>query len=542
MSPDVTVLSARRRRAILIVVGLALMMVVSAVSGLNVALPDLARDTGASQTDIQWIVDAYAVVFAGLLLAAGAIGDRYGRKGILLAGLILFGGAASVALGADDPSTLIALRAIMGIGAAAVMPVTLSIITTSFPAEERGRAVGVWVGIAGGGAVIGLLGSGILLEFFDWSSFFGLNVALAAAAIIGTLAFVPTSRDADPPRLDIPGALLSLAAISTIVFGFIEGPERGWSDALTVTAFAIGIASLIGFVAWELHIPEPMLDPRLFRLRGFETGSLALMVQFFASFGFFYIALQYLQYVAGFSPLRAAVALLPLPAVLIPVARRAPDLAHRYGMNRVGAAGLSSLAIGLAVLSTITTDFAYWQFTLGLVLFAAGAGLTGTPATTAIVSSLPVTKQGVASAVNDTSRELGSALGIAILGSILNAGYRDGVDRATDGLPDPVADGARSSIAFVQSSVVEQLGPAGVPLVEAARQAFVDGVSTALLAAAGIVLVTALIVVVRAPRAGAFERQTDPPGDDVIDHDVPTGHGAVRPESRTTEAPWSMTS
>jgi EmrB/QacA subfamily drug resistance transporter len=498
-------LSPRRRQAILVVVGLALMMVVSAVSGLNVALPSLARDTGATQSEIQWIVDAYTVVFAGLLLVAGAIGDRYGRRVILLVGLGLFGGAAAVALGVDEPGVLIALRAVMGVGAAAVMPVTLSIITTSFPPEERARAVGVWVGITGGGAVIGLLGSGVLLEFFGWSSFFALNVALAVAAFVGALAVIPASREARPPALDVLGALLSLVSISTIVFGFIEGPERGWDDGLTVSAFVVGVAAVIGFVLWELCTPEPLLDPRLFRLRGFGTGSLALTVQFFAAFGLFYTALQYLQFVAGLSPLQAAAALLPLPAVLIPLARRAPVLAERYGVNRIGAAGLVLVAVGLVVLSTVGVDFAYWRFGLGLVIFAAGMGLTATPATTAIVSSLAASKQGVASAVNDTARELGSALGIAILGSILNATYRNGLEPAVGSLPDGVAAGALGSIAFVQSGVVEQLGPAGDPLVAAARQAFVDGVSAALLWASVIVVVASVIVAVRAPRAGEVE-------------------------------------
>ena len=231
--------SRKQRRIVLGVVALALMMVVSAVSGLNVALPDLARDTGATQSQLQWIVDAYTMVFAGLLLSAGAIGDRYGRKGILLAGLVIFGSAAAAAIFVNDPNTLIGLRAVMGVGAALVMPTTLSIITTSFPPEERAQAVGVWVGVVGGGAVIGLLGSGLLLEFFSWNSFFALNVVLAVAAVVGTLAVIPDSRDPHPPRLDVPGGLLSLVGVTALVFGIIEGPERGWGDLLV-------LAGLIG--------------------------------------------------------------------------------------------------------------------------------------------------------------------------------------------------------------------------------------------------------------------------------------------------------
>src|SRR3954470_2016336 len=333
MSPSTSsaapALTPRRRRSILAVVCLALMMVVSAVSGLNVALPALAVRTGASQTELTWIVDAYTLAFVGLLLPLGAAGDRFGRKGVLLFGLVTFGLGAGLAMTTSDPSTLIGLRALMGIGAASVMPATLSVITSSFPPEERGRAVGVWVGVAGGGAVLGLLASGILLELFSWSSFFGLNVTLAAAALVGTLAVIPSSRDEEAPRMDPMGSVLALVGIVGSVFSIIEGPERGWGEPLTVMGFLLGALGLAGFVWWELRRAPPMLDPRLFRLRGFSAGSIALTVQFFGSFGLFFVIMQYLQYIQGRSPLMAAVCLLPLPMVLVPLARRAPVVAAR---------------------------------------------------------------------------------------------------------------------------------------------------------------------------------------------------------------------
>jgi EmrB/QacA subfamily drug resistance transporter len=475
------------------------------VSGLNVALPSLARETGATQSELQWIVDAYTMVFAGLLLAAGAIGDRFGRKGVLLAGLGIFGSAAAGALFVSDPAVLIGLRALMGVGAALVMPTTLSIITTSFPPEEKAQAVGVWVGMAGGGAVIGLLGSGVLLEFFDWSSFFALNVALAVLALAGTLAVVPTSRDPHAARLDAGGALLSLVGISALVFGIIEGPVHGWTDPLVIAGIAGGIAALAAFVVWELRMDQPMLDPRLFRLRGFGTGSLSLTVQFFAAFGFFFIVLQYLQFVAGLSPLEAALCLLPMPLVMIPLARRAPAIADRFGINRVGALGLTLIAVGLGIVSLQGVDLNLWLFVVGVAVFASGMALAATPATTAIVSSLPAAKQGVASAVNDVSREFGSALGIALLGSVLNESYRGGVEGATAGLPSEVASRAEESVAFVQQAPVDEI-PAAADLVATAQQAFVDATGNALLVAAGILLVTALYVLLRAPR---HERATE---------------------------------
>jgi len=285
----------RRRRLVLAVMVLSLMMVVSATSGLNIALPDLARATGASQTQVQWIVDVYALIFAGLLLPAGALGDRYGRRVVLVAGLVTFGVAAGVAVFVTSPSALIVARAVMGVGAALVMPTTLSVITTSFPPEERGAAVGVWVGGAGGGAVLGLFASGLLLQWFSWSWFFTLNVALAVLALLGTLAFVPGSRAAEPVRLDPVGVLLSVAGIAGVVYGTIEGPTRGWTDAVTVGVFVAAAAALVAFVVWELRRRQPMLDPRLFALRGFGMGSLSITVQFLAAFGFFFVVIQYLQ-------------------------------------------------------------------------------------------------------------------------------------------------------------------------------------------------------------------------------------------------------
>jgi EmrB/QacA subfamily drug resistance transporter len=493
-----TLSEARHRGAVLRIMCLALMMVVAAVASLNVALPSIARDTGASQSQLQWIVDAYALAFAALLLPAGAIGDRYGRKPVLAAGLALFGLASLVALVVHTPSELIALRAAMGVGAALVMPVTLSVITTVFPPEERGKAVGTWVGVAAGGGVLGLVASGLLLQWLPWPAIFVLNVALAAIALAGTLAIVPATRESRPPRLDPIGTVISVGALVALVYGIIEGPEHGWSAGPTVLALVAGTAGLVLFIAWELRRDEPMLDPRHFLRRGFGAGSLSVTIQFFAAFGFLFLALPYLQLIRHYSPLHASAALLPMALVVIPLSRVAPTLAGRVGVRVAGAAGLALMASGFAVLSSLASGASYWHFLAGLLPFGAGMALAGAPATTAIVASLPREKQGVASAVNDVSRELGGALGIAVLGSLFNAGYRADLASHTDALPPTVAHRAASSLAAAQQ-IGAGLGAPGRQLALHAEQAFLHGFSRALLAGAASLLLGAAFVALRAP-------------------------------------------
>ena len=299
----------------------------------------------------------------------------------------------------------------------------------------------------------------------------------------------------------MPGALLSLVGVASLVFAIIEGADRGWTSAATLAAAGIALVTLVGFVLRELSTPTPLLDVRLFRLRGFSAGSLSVTAQFFAAFGFFFVVLQYLQFVVGRSALQAALTLLPLPFVLLPSARLAPRLAERFGTNRVDAAGLLSIAAGLALVIRSSASSSN-QVTMyaGLVLFAVGMGLAGTPATTAITASLPEAKQGVASAVNDLSREFGSALGIAVLGSLLTTSYRASLAPTLAGLPAPVAEGARASVAFA-SEAAGRLGPVGEQLAAAARQAYVDGVSAAVLTGAAVLVAAAVFVFFRAPKA-----------------------------------------
>ncbi len=473
-------------RAVLGVTCVALATVVSAVASLNVALPDLARDTHASQTQLSWVIDAYALVFAALLLPAGALGDRFGRRRALLAGLTIFGLGSLAAMFAGDADVLIGLRGTLGIGAALVMPATLSTITSTFPKEQRARAVGVWAGVAGGSAVLGLLTSGLLLEVWSWRSVFGLNVVLAAAAVVATLRVIPESADPDTPRLDIVGALIAVLGLGVLVFSVIEAPTSGWASARTLGGIGAGIVVLAGFIGWELRRTHPLLDPRLFRRPAFAAGTLSITIQFFAFFGFVFLVLQYLQLVRRDSPLVSALSLLPMAVTMMPSARLAPRLAGRAGTRVICVLGLALITGGFAILAQVDGSSSYWLVLAGLLPLGAGMGLAMTPATTAVTDALPPAQQGIGSAVNDLARELGGALGIAVLGSILNATYRDHLQLT--GVPAPVAEHARESLALASRL--------SGPIARQAQGAFVDGMQLALTCAAVAVGVAAVAVAV----------------------------------------------
>jgi EmrB/QacA subfamily drug resistance transporter len=480
MTPD----RSSPSRALVPVVCIALAAVVSATASLNVALPSIARDTHAGQTSLAWIIDAYSLVFASLLLPAGALGDRYGRRRALVVGLSIFGLASAAAMTVSSAGALIALRGVLGLGAAFVMPATLSTITSTVPVERRARAVGLWAGVAGGSAVLGLLASGLVLLAWSWRSVFALNVVLAAVAIVGTLRVVPESADERAPKVDLGGALLAVAGLVALVYSVIEAPVAGWLSTRTVAGVVVGLVVLTGFVGWELRQAEPMLDPRLFKHRPFSAGALSILVQFFAFFGFVFISLQYLQIVRGDRPLMAAVSVLPMAAAMVPTARLAPRVSGRLGTRNTCVAGLVLISAALVVLSRIGVDSSYWLFLAGVLPLGIGMGLAMTPATTAITEALPAAQQGVGSAMNDLARELGGALGIAVIGSVLTAGYQAHLHLT--GLPAPLAHKARGSFAMAA-----QLGNS---VATQARHAFVDGIHGALLIGAGSALLAAVAV------------------------------------------------
>lgn len=471
----------------LAVVCLALATVVSAVASLNVALPSIAEDLHATQTQLSWIVDAYSLVFAALLLLGGTLGDRFGRRRALLAGLVIFGGGSLAAMAVSDPGWLIAMRAVLGVGAALVMPATLSTITATFPAEQKARAVGTWAGIAGAGAILGLLAAGLLLEQWSWRSAFALNVVLAALAIAGTLRIIRESTDPEAARVDGAGALITVAGLGVLVYSIIEAPTAGWVSGRTLIGIAAGLALIAGFVAWELRSDHPLLDPRLFGHRAFAAGTLSIATQFFAFFGFVFLLLQYLQLVQDNSPLLAALSLLPMALTMMPCARVvAPRAAARVGARPVVLTGLALITGAFALLAQLSAGSGYWLLLAGLLPLGAGMALAMTPATAAITDALPPDKQGVGSAVNDLSRELGGALGIAVLGSVLQSGYRGAL--ALPGVPAPLAERARSSLALA-----EHLG-AGI--ARPAEAAFAGGMQSALAVAAIVVAATGLAVAV----------------------------------------------
>ena len=464
------------------VVCLALAAVVAAMASLNIALPDIARDTHASQTDLLWVIDAYSLAFAVLLLPGGGIGDRYGRRVALIIGLLIFGGGSAVAMTATSAGELIALRAVLGVGAALVMPATLSTITSTLPGSKRARAVSIWAGVAGGGAVLGLLAAGALLAGFSWRSVFGLNVALSALALVGTLRFVPESADPDAPRLDYTGAAIAVAALVALVYSVIEAPTYGWLATRTLVGLILALVLLAGFVLWELRQPHPLLDPRVFRKQPLWAGSTSIFVQFFAFYGYTFIGLQYLQLIRGDTPLLAAVQVLPLAVALMPASRLAARLTVRYGPRAVGGTGLGLIAAGLAIIAQVGTHSSYGLMAAGLVVLGLGLGTATTPGTTSITESLPPVQQGVGSALNDLSREVGGAIGIAVIGSILTSTYSSHVNLT--GLPSAIAANVKASYA-----VASQLGST---ISSRADTAFVSAMHIALLAAAGIALLAAV--------------------------------------------------
>ena len=437
-----------RRWLTLLVLCVSLLVIVIDNTIVNVALPTLVRDLGTSVSDLQWVVDAYTLVFAGLLLTAGSLGDRFGRKGALTLGLVIFGGASAAAAFADGITALIAARAVMGIGAALIMPATLSILTNVFTdARERALAIGLWSGVAGLAVALGPVTGGFLLDHFWWGSVFIVNVPIVIVAIIAGRFFVPTSRNPEQPKLDLVGAALSIVGLVALVAAVIEAPSNGWTSPLILAGFAVAAAALTTFVWWERRIDEPMLDVRLFANARFSAASVNVTLVFFALFGFIFLATQYLQFVLGYSAFDAGVRTLPFAFALMVMAPLSSKTVQWFGTKRVVVTGMLLFASGLVVASTATVSSGYPRVMLAMILMGTGMGLSVAPATESIMGSLSLHQAGVGSAVNDTSREVGGALGVAIVGSMLSSLYSTNLNgKLPAGVPAQVRDAADQSV------------------------------------------------------------------------------------------------
>jgi EmrB/QacA subfamily drug resistance transporter len=488
---DVDVESARRRWPALGVLCLSLLAIVIDNTIVNVALPTLVHDLDADVSQLQWVVDAYTLVFAGLLLLASAVGDRFGRRRTLLGGLAVFGIASGCAAYAGGVDGLIAARAVMGAGAAFIMPATLSLLISVFTdTRERAMAIGLWAATAGLGVALGPVVGGVLLDHFWWGSIFIVNVPLTAIAVVAGSRLIPESRDPVVRRLDWTGAALSGAGLVALVWAVIEAPSRGWTSAPGLGAGAAATIVLAAFVIWQRRAEEPLLDVGLFDDARFTAAGGTIMVLFFALFGFLFLSTQYLQFVLGYGPSAAGVRVLPYAGAMIVSAVVSSQLVARFGTKGVVTVGMALFSTGPAVAATVTTSTGYGRLAIALVLMGAGMGLAGAPATESIMNSLPPARANIGSAVNDTARELGGALGVAIVGSIMSSLYATRLTGAlADDVPAPVAAAARESL----GAAVQVGGNLHPEVADVAREAFVHAMSRASLVVAVVAALGAVI-------------------------------------------------
>jgi len=482
-----------RRWITLGVLCLSLLIIVMDNTILNVAIPSLMVDLGATNSQIQWIIDSYVLVFAGLLLTTGSLSDRFGRKGALQIGIVLFALGSAAAAMSTTANQLIATRAFMGIGGALIMPATLSILTNVFrDPRERGRAIAIWAGFSGLGVAIGPMTGGFLLEHFSWHSVFWVNLPIGLLALTLGIRYVPTSRDSKQRPLDPIGAVLSMIGLASLLFGIIEGPAKGWTDEIVVAGFVVGALAIAAFIAWELHTPNPMLQMTVFKNARFTAASLTITLVFFALFGSLFLMTQYWQLVHGYSPLEAGIRLLPHAATMMIVAPLSARMVEHVGTKRVVLTGLTLITTGLLLLSTIHADTPYVVVISFFVVMASGMGMTMAPATESVMGSLPRDMAGVGSAINDTTRQVGGALGVAIIGSVASSIYASRIDTvAADlGLGAAATATAESSLGGAQQ-VAAELG--NTALFDDANVAFTDAMTTGMLLSAVIIIGTAIM-------------------------------------------------
>ena len=500
----------QRRWWALAVMCLSLLVITLDNTILNVALPALIRDTHASTSQLQWVIDGYTLVFAGLLLTTGALGDRFGRRGALSAGLAVFGLGSLFSALTHSPSQLVFTRAFMGIGGALIMPATLSLLTNVFTnPTERGRAIGIWAAVAGAGGSVGPLLGGLLLQHFWWGSVFLINLPVVAVALVGGRLLLPTSRDEHAPKLDLIGASLSVLGLVAVLWGIIEAPTKGWSNPSVTLALVGGLGILAAFVVWELRSDHPMLDIRFFENRRFSAANAAITMVFFAMFGSMFLITQYLQIVLGFSAFGAGLRMLPMAGVMLLVAPMAPRLAERVGTKIVVGTGLFIAASAMVYVSGVPATSGYVHLVIGMSVLATGMGLTMAPATESIMGSLPPAKAGVGSAMNDTTRQMGGALGVAVIGSLFASAYRPAIGSrlAKLGLSSSAISAAKDSVGGAVEVARHLPAPLAHTVTVLAGQEFVHGLRLAALVAAAIVLGASLVVFAFLPARSADSRE-----------------------------------
>ncbi|GAA0576679.1 MFS transporter [Paractinoplanes ferrugineus] len=500
-TPAATQTGHPRRWAILGVLVISLLVVVLDNTVLNVALRTIAdpeHGLGATQSELEWAINSYTLVFAGLLFTAGILADRLGRRITLVTGLVLFGIASLISAYASSPGQLIGARALMGLGAAAVMPATLSIIANVFSPQERGRAIGVWAGAVGLGVAIGPIVGGLLLEHFWWGSVFLINVPIVVAGVVLVAVLVPESRDPKPGRIDFVGVILSIIGLSLLTYGVIKGGEDGFGDTLAWGTLVGSVLVLTGFILWERRVAMPSLDVKLFANKQFSASTGVIGLVFFGAMGAMFFGAFYLQLVRGYGPLASGALFVPFAVAQMIFAPRSAAMVKRFGPKAVSTVGLLLVALGLAAWLFIGADTPIWI--VGAAFFVMGVGMANVmpSATESIMAALPREKAGVGSAVSNTIRQLGGALGVAVLGAILSSAYRSHLGSATDGLPAAAADVAKESISGAYG-VAEQAGSAAPALLSGANDAFLTAMHYAAIGSVVFALLGAVVALVWLP-------------------------------------------
>ncbi|WP_055615315.1 MFS transporter [Streptomyces phaeochromogenes] len=501
-----------RRWLALLVLCLSLLIVVMANTSLIVAAPDMTQGLGLSSSDLQWVIDGYTVPYAALMLVLGSIGDKYSRRGALVAGLVIFAGGSVMGSLVDGTGLVITARAIMGVGAAVVMPATLSLLVAVFPKRERAKAITAWTATSGLAIAVGPLVAGWLLEDHAWGSTFLINVPIAVVAVFGALVLVPPSKAANAGRIDYVGGLLSIVSVGSLVYAIIEGPHFGWGTGPVAAAVVAGVG-LLAFVLWELRHPHPMLDVRRFAQRSFSGSMLAVLFFFFGTFGAIYYSTQFLQFVLGYGALETGVRLLPLAGAVFVGAAATGRLTPKLGMKTMVVSGMVIGTAGVLLLTLIDTGSTYADFLAPMMLLGFAIGLSVSPATDTIMGSFPESELGVGGGANDTALELGGSLGIAVLGSLLATAYKDRLtDLVGEQLPASAMETAKDSVGG-GLAVAEQIAktPSAGPqqaqaLIDAVHEAFAHGVAHTSLIGGIIMAAGTMIVLAVLPGRKAAKR------------------------------------